>query len=149
MQRFGRQAKEDGPNPAAHWGKYRIKADSEDPDDEDNVPIPDVGSIPATGKAHVSSARDWSDDDDDDCQILEVFDPSPVAFSYPVPSPPADSDDQVLEVALLAVGPKGTVRKRPVAASTVTGTSGSSGPAQKKPRLKTVLKRRERPVTKG
>ena len=111
--------------------------------------IPDVGSIPATGKARVSSARDWSDDDEDDCQILEVHDPSPVAFSYPVPSPSADSDDQVLEVAPLAVGPKDTVRKRPAAASTVAGTSGSSGPAHKKPRVKTVLRRRERPVTKG
>ena len=87
MQRFGRQLKEDGPNPAAHWGADRVEADSEDPDDEDNMPIPDVGSVPATGKARDSSIRDWSDDDDDDCRILEVHDPLPVAFSYPVRSP--------------------------------------------------------------
>ena len=59
------------------------------------MPIPDVGSVPATGKARV---RDWSDDDDDDCRVLEVLDPVPVAFAYPVPSPPADADDQVLEL---------------------------------------------------
>ena len=112
------------------------------------MPIPDVGSVPATGKARVSSVRDWSDDDDDDCRILEVLDPLPVAFSYPVPSPPADADDEVLEVEPLAVGPKGAVRKRPAAASAGAGTSGASGPAKKKQRVKTVMRRRERPVTK-
>ena len=109
------------------------------------MPIPDVGSVPVTGKARV---RDWSDDDDDDCRILEVFDPIPVAFAYPVPSPPADADDQVLDVEPLAMGPKGAVRKRPAAVSAGTGTSGTSGPAKKKLRVKTVSKRRERPVTK-
>ena len=148
MQRFGRQKKEDGTDPAANWGKDRVDPNTEDPNDEDNMPIPDVGSIPATGKTRISSIRDWSEDEDDDCQILEVYDPHPVAFSYPVPSPPADSDE-VLEVAPLAVGPKGMVRKRPAAASTDAGTSGTSGPAQKKARVKTIVKRRKRPVSKG
>ena len=103
------------------------------------MPIPDVGSTPAMGKTRVSSIRDWSEDEDDDCQVLQVFDPHPVAFSYPVPSPPADSDNQVLEVAPLAVGPKGAVRKRPAAASTDVVPSGTSGPAQKKPRVKTIV----------
>ena len=138
----------DGPDPTAKWGADRVEADSEDPDNDDNMPIPDVGSIPAAGKARVSSVRDWSDDDDDDCRVLEVFDPLPVAFSYPVPSPPADADDQVLEVEPLAVGPKGTVRKRPTAASTAAGASSAAGPAKKKQRVKTIMKRRERPVTK-
>ena len=112
------------------------------------MPIPDVGSVPATGKARVSSVRDWSDDDDDDCRILEVYDPLPVAFAYPVPSPPADADDQVLEVEPLAVGPKGATRKRPAAASSAAGTSSAAGPTKKKQRTKTMMKRRERPVTK-
>ena len=62
MQRFRRQKKEDGSDPAANWGADRVEADTEDPDDEDNVLIPDVGSIPATGKTRVSSIRDWSED---------------------------------------------------------------------------------------
>ena len=82
----------------------RVEADLEDPDDEDNVPIPAAVPGSAAGKARASSLRDWSEDEDDDCQILEVYDPLPVAFSYPVPSPSADSEDQVLEVDPLAVG---------------------------------------------
>ena len=141
--------KEDGENPSANWGKDRVEADLEDPDDDDNVPIPDVSTVPATGKTRASSLRDWSEDEDDDCRILEVLDPHPVAFSYPVSSSPADPDDQVLDVAPLAVGPKGPVRKRPAGSSAAAGSSGTSGPAQKKPRVKTVVKRRERPVSKG
>ena len=140
MQRFGRQLKEDGENPSANRGKDRVEADSEDPDDEDNMPIPDVGTVPDTGKTRASSLRDWSEDEDDDCQILEVYDPRPVAFSYPVSSPPADSDDQVLEVAPLAIGPKAAVRKRLSAASTDVGPSDISGPAQKRARVKTIVK---------
>ena len=112
------------------------------------MPIPDVGSIPATGKTRASSLRDWSEDEDDDCRILEVHDPLPVAYSYPISPNPADSDE-VLEVAPLATGPKGAARKRPAAASADAGTSGISGPSQKKPRLKTIVKRRECPVSKG
>ena len=145
MQRFDRQRTEDGENPSAHWGKDRVEADSEDPDDEDNVPIPDVGSIPATGKIRVSSIRDWSEDEDDDCR---VYDPLPVAYSYPMSPNSADSDE-VIEVAPLAVGPKGPVRKRSAAASADVGPSGTSGPAQKRARVKTIVKRRDRPVSKG
>ena len=67
-------------NPSANWGKDRVEADLEDPDNDDNVPIPDVGTVPATGKTRASSLRDWSEDEDDDCRILEVHDPHPVAF---------------------------------------------------------------------
>ena len=148
MQRFGRQLKEDEENPSATWGKDRVEADLEDPDNDDNVPIPDVGSIPATGKTRASSLRDWSEDEDDDCRILEVYDPRPVVYSYPVSPPPADSDE-VLEAAPLAVGPKGAVRKRPAAASADVRPSVTSGPARKKPRNKTIVKRRDRPVSKG
>ena len=149
MQRFTRQVSEDGSDPTANWGADRVKANSEHPDDEDNVPIPAAVPGPATGKTRISSIRDWSDDEDDDCEILEVYDPRPISFSYPVPSPPADSGDQVLEVAPLAMGPKGAVRKRPIPVTTDVGPSGTSGPPQKKPRKKTIVKRRERPISKG
>ena len=90
-QRFARQQTEDGRVPSAKWGADLLVADTEDPDDEDNMPIPDVGSVPASGKTR-SSIPDWSEDEDD-CEILEVYDPCPVAFSYPVSSPSADPDD--------------------------------------------------------
>ena len=72
MQRFARQAAEDGSDPAANWGADRIEADSKDPDDEDNVPIPATVPGPATGKTRASSLRDWSEDEDNDYQILEL-----------------------------------------------------------------------------
>ena len=50
LQRFARQAAEDGSDPAANWGADRVEADSEDPDDEDNVPSPTAVPGPATGK---------------------------------------------------------------------------------------------------
>ena len=131
MQRFARQKCEDGSDPAANWGADRVTADSEDPDDEDNVPIPAAVPGLATGKNRTSSLQDWSEDEDDDCQILEVYDPRPIAFSYLVPSPSADSDDQVLEVAPLAVGgTKGPLRKRATLASSSAETSHISGPPQ-------------------
>ena len=104
IQRFPRQATEDGSDPSATWGPDRVEADAEDPDDDDNVPIPLAVPGPATGKTRASSLRDWSEDEDDDCQILEVHDAIPVAFAYPVRSPSADSDDQVQEVDPPAVG---------------------------------------------
>ena len=77
-QRFARQKIEDGQDPSAKWGADLLVADTEDPDDEDNMPIPDVGSVPALGKTR-SSIEDWSEDDDN-CTILEVYDPCPIEF---------------------------------------------------------------------
>ena len=129
-QRFARQKTEDGQDPSAKWGADILVADTEDLDDEDNMPIPDVGSIPASGKTR-SSIQDWSEDDDD-CEILEVHDPCPIAFSYPLPSTPADSGGQVLDVPPLAVGPQGPARKRAATGSTKAGSSGVTSPPKKK-----------------
>ena len=115
MQRFARQAAEDGPDLAANWGADRVETDSEDSDDEDNAPIPAADPGPAMGKTRASSIRDWSDDEDSDCEILEVYDPRPVAFSYPLPSTPADSGGQVHDAPPLAKGTKGQPRKRAAA----------------------------------
>ena len=149
IQRFPRQTIEDGSDPPATWGPDRTEADVEDPDDDDNVPIPLAVPSPVTGKTRASSLRDWSEDEDDDCQILEVYDVLPVAFAYPARSPPADSDDQVREVDPPASGTdKGQTRKRPAAAPTAAGTSGAADPKKKKQRTKAIVKRRERPITK-
>ena len=139
-QRFARQKTEDGQDPSAKWGADLLVTDTEDPDDEDNMPIPDVGSVPASGKTR-SSIQDWSEDDDD-CTILEVYDPCPIAFTYPLPSTSADSGGQVHDVPPLATGPKGPPRKRAAA-----GSSGATGPAKKKQKKKVVKKPRARPVT--
>ena len=118
-QRFARQKTEDGQDPSAKWGVDLLVADTEDPDDEDNMPIPDVGSVPASGKTR-SSIQDWSEDDDD-CTILEVHDPCPLAFSYPLSSTSADPGGQVHDVPPLAAGPKGPARKRAAAGSADAG----------------------------
>ena len=90
MQRFARQKTEDGPDTSAKWGKDLVFTDTEDPNNEDYLPIPNVGPGPASGKTCASeSLRDWSDDDDD-YQILEVLDPRSIAFSYSVSLTSAD-----------------------------------------------------------
>ena len=150
VQRFARQNAEDGPDPSAKWGKDLAganpedPADPEDPDHEDYMPIPAVGSVPATGKTR-ASLRDWSDDDD--CEVLEVYDPFPIAFSFPLPSISADSGDQVLDVPPLAVGGQGQPWKRAATGSSDAGPSGDSGPATKNQRKKVAKKPRQRPTT--
>ena len=147
-QRFARQKTEDGPDPAVNWGADLLVADTDDPDDEDNMLIPNVGSVPALGKTR-SSIQDWSEDDDD-CEILEVCYPCPIAFSYPLPSTPADSGSQVRDVPPLAKGPKGPARKRAAAESSRAGSSDISGPASKKARRKKPARKpRQRPTTVG
>jgi hypothetical protein len=46
---------------------------------------------------------DWTDDDDSDCEIIEVFDPMPFAYSYP-PNPTSADTDEILEVLPVATG---------------------------------------------
>ena len=144
-QRFSRQQTEDGRVPSAKWGADLLIADTEDPDDEDNMPIPDVGSVPASGKTR-SSIQDWSEDEDNS-DILEVYGPCPVAFSYPVSSPSADPDDQVIEVEPLAVGgAQGPYRKRAATGSSKAGSFGVTVPPSKKQKKKVVKKPRTGPV---
>ena len=109
------------------------------------MPIPDVGSVPASGKTR-SSIQDWSENDDD-YEILEVYNPCPIAFSYPLPSTSADSGDQVLDVPPLAVGPKGPTRKRAATVSSHAGSSRTSSPPKKKQKKKLAKKPRQRPTT--
>ena len=59
-------------------------AEVEDPDDEDQLPIPRAGA-PTPGKPRArASIRDWSDDDD--LEMLEVIDARPIAFAPPAPA---------------------------------------------------------------
>ena len=141
MQRFPRQTNEDGPNPSAHWGKDLAIADAEDPDDEDHMPILDVGTVPVLGKTRAYSLRDWSDDDES--EFLEVLNSCSAVLLYPVSSTSADSGDQVHDVPPLAVGgPAQPPRKRAASEST------EAGPSKKKSKKKVVVsKHRQRPTT--
>ena len=131
---------EDGLDPSSKWGKDREDSDTEDPDSEDYMPIHHAGTGPAPGKTPArDSLRDWPDDDDDDCQILEVYDPLPLAFTFPLHPTSADTDDQVLEVPPLAVGGRSGAKKRAVAGI----------PKAWPKRQKLAGKPRQRPMTKG
>ena len=66
----------------------------EDLDDEDNLPILDA-TASASGKTRAqASIRDWSDDDDNDCQILEPIDAQPISYDYPLPLDPVNPASQ-------------------------------------------------------
>ena len=126
-----RQDVEDGPDPSVHWGEDlpAPEAGVEDPDDDDNVPIPEARQperTRASGKQPVqasSSIRDWSEDDDDDCRILDPIDAVPVAYAYPLPSSSANPAGQ---------NPK--PRKRAAAAASGTGASTASDPDSERPK---------------
>jgi len=95
LQRFARQLIEDGPEPS-NWAPARLAlegSETEDPDNEDHLPIPKAvpRSAPKTGSSNPgkkqvpTSIRDWSDDDDDDddCQILEPVNIIPISYAPP------------------------------------------------------------------
>ena len=103
------------------------------------MPIPDAGTGPVPGKAPArDSLRNWPDYDDVDYQILEVYDPLPFAFTYPLHPTSADTDDQVIEIPPLAVGGRGGGKKR--------AAPGTSNPPK---RRKVAAKPRQRPMSAG
>ena len=105
MQTFDRQQIEDGPDPVSKCAPDRTTPDLEDPDNEDHVPIPLAVAGTPPGKPHARrSIKDWSDDDSDDCVLLEVHNPQPPVFAYPLPSTSVDPGEQVLDVQPVSVG---------------------------------------------
>ena len=157
LQTFARQAKEDGADPSAKWGKdlpAPAVPEVEDPDDEDQLPIPAAGG-PTSGKPRArASIRDWSDDDDDECEVLEVLEVRPIAFAYPLPSAPADPGGQVPSTRPATTGNRGVSRKRAGTGTSDTGTSRAPDPAAKKPKLQKKSANKPRgkkmpPVTQG
>jgi hypothetical protein len=130
FQRFDRQAAEDGPDPSSTWGKDREESDPEDLDSEDYMPIPKAGTGPTPGK---SSVQDWTDDDASD---IEVHDPTPLAFKFPLQPSSAAEDEEIHEVAPLA---RGGGKKR---------TASSPSDAQKRRKVG-GSKSRERPMAVG
>ena len=91
MQLFPRQEIEDGSDPISNCAPNRTELDPVELDDENHAAIPPFAPGGNPGKSHArSSIRDWSDDDSEDCVMLEVHDIEPLSFAYPMPSTSAD-----------------------------------------------------------
>ena len=96
---------EDAEHPEETWGVDRAESDGEDLDPlEGDVPIYTAAprSIPGTvpGKTSVrASISEWTDDDDsdDDVHIIEVYNPLPVSYSFPVTGTSADPGVQATD----------------------------------------------------
>ena len=96
---------EDAEHGPEKWGIDRAEYDGEDLDPlEGDVPIYTSAprSIPGTvpGKTSVrASISEWTDDDDsdDDVHIIEVFNPLPLSYSFPVTGTSADSGVQAID----------------------------------------------------
>ena len=65
-----------------------------EPDTDDYSTIPQFGSVGSAGKPYVRPAPQvlYSDEDSDDCQILDPLDPAPITIDYPLPSYSANPD---------------------------------------------------------
>ena len=68
-------------------------------EDEEASTSHDPGKAPAS-----TLVNDWPEGgDDDDCYILEVYDPIPISFTFPLDTPSSEPAAQVVEdVAPLA-----------------------------------------------
>ena len=121
-------------------------ADLVDPDNEDTLPIPLAGARKAPGKLPAQkSIRDWSEDDSDDCVLLEVLNPQPIAFAYPLPSTSVDPNGQTTDVQPVVAGGRATTWKR---AGAGTSDAGAAAPASKRKRMSKKPGNKE-PDTKG
>jgi hypothetical protein len=88
MQRFQRQKRENGQDPSTTWGKDRTDSHTEDPDPELALA---TGTGPTPGKLPTRDPiLDWSDDD-----AVEILDPTPLAFTFPLNPPSADTEEEV------------------------------------------------------
>ena len=93
------------------------------------IPLAVAGTPP--GKTHArGSIRDWSDDDSEDCVLLEVLNPPPISFAYTLPSTSVDPDGQVQDVQPVAVGGQAPAQKRAGAGTSDTGATAP--PAKRK-----------------
>ena len=116
LQLFTRQATEDGDLKTRKWTKDRHARpeETEDPDNEDYVPVPRA-KAPTPGKPSARVfVQDSSDDEDDDCRILDPIDAIPISWYAPR--------------ATANPGASGTSRKR-------SGAAGSAAPQAKKPKV--------------
>ena len=81
MQLFERQTIEDGDLSTRVWAADLSPPpkDGEDPDNDDNIPIPWVKSK-GKDSDHIPVVRVSDDEEDDDSHILEPLDPMPISW---------------------------------------------------------------------
>lgn len=133
MQKLQRQNLEDGPAPFTKFGENRQVHDVKDfYTDEFMSAPPQLG---APGKVpDRASITDWSDDDED---CMEVYDPIPVSFTFPLSSPPAaDHRDQVHVAPPISAAPP----PRPV---TKKRRAEGAAPAAPKPKARKKVSGRQ------
>ena len=88
---IGRRQDEDVKYPPSTWGIDRTDTDVVDPDPEDWMPISKAAAKETQGKIpRRGTIRHQSDDHDSDCEILEVLDPTPLQFTFPLASTSAE-----------------------------------------------------------
>ena len=73
------------------WAPDREDIPGADPDSEDFMPIAKA-QPPGNPPVRATPRDQTTGDDDDDCQILDVLDPTPLNFSFPPPSPSAKAE---------------------------------------------------------
>ena len=84
LQLFDRQLAEDGDLLTQVWAPDWSPAleGEADPDDDDNIPIPHA-TRKGKDSDYTSVFRVSDDEDDDDCQILDLLDPTPISWAPP------------------------------------------------------------------
>jgi hypothetical protein len=103
------------------------------------MPIPDAGTGPVPGKTPAQDPlREWPNDDESDCEIIEILDPKPLAFTFPPRPTPVTLEEQVLDVPPLATGGRIAGKKR-----------AGDGPQRTQKRHKVPVKPRTRPKATG
>ena len=143
MQKFTRQAQEDLLIPQWTDDIPASQILDEDPDDEDNLPIPAV-EVPVAGKPRARrNVRPQPDEESYECEVVEPLAAEPLAYAMP---PPILSPNPIHPVVPDAAGLQGVSRKR---AGTDPADAGASAPGVKRPKLqnKAAVKTRQLPTT--
>ena len=92
LQKWPRQAAEDA---LIDFPPDQTDVDIDDLDSLANTPAPEEeepSKFPSS-----DPIRDWTDDDDDGCRILEVYDPTPLSFTFALDSTSANPAAQVVD----------------------------------------------------
>ena len=125
LQKLDRQKAEELAHPQSEWGEDRLESDTEDFDSEDYMPIPLAGSGPSSSKASTRAPiLIQIEDEEDECQILEVYDVMPLAFTLPAGNPEQEASDSGIG------GAHAGTKKRP--AATAKKSDAPAGTRQKK-----------------
>ena len=127
LQRLDRQKAEELSWPRSQWGQDRSESDTEDFDSEDYMPIAHAGSGPSSGKTSTRAPiLIQAEDEDGECQFLEVLDVMPLSFAPPAGNPEQEATDSGTG------GARAGTRKRSAAPAKKSGApAGTTGKRRK------------------